>query len=85
MRRNRYVNNLDGKNGFMVVYLAKLRSCTLNRDSFYISMVLFFFFLRMNEKHYHTGGFSKSQPWDKDLGASGLFREEPRKHGERMK
>ena len=27
----------------MVVYLAKLRSCTLNRDSFYISMVLFFF------------------------------------------
>ena len=85
MRHNRYVYNLDGKNGFMVVYLAKLRSCTLNRDSFYISMVLFFFFLRMNEKHCHTGGFSKSQPWDKDLGASGLFGKEPRKRGERMK
>lgn len=38
----------------------------------------------MSEKHGLGLSFSKSQPWDKDLGASSLFGRWPRKHGESM-
>lgn len=47
-------------------------------------LFIFFCFKRMNEKHCLSLGFSKSQPWDKDLSASSLLGRDPRKHVERV-